>query len=298
MDQPEGFTAIGEEQKVFRLQRFIYGLKQTFQSWNTHFDEVIRGYDFIKNDYDPCIYKKISGSSVACLLLYVDDILLIGNDVKMLGDIKAWLSTQFSMKDRGEASYILGIKIYMDRSRRILGLTQSSYIEKALKRFKMEQPKRGLLPIRHGIKLSKKQSPKINEEVKRMSNIPYASAIGSIQYVVQCTRPDIAYALSVTSRYQACAGEAQWGAVKSILKYLKRTKDMFLIYSGGELILEGYSDASFQSDDDDAKSQSGLYSSLVVLWYLGRAPSRIPQRIPLWKLNTLQLRKLPRRRFG
>ncbi|KAL0457612.1 UNVERIFIED_CONTAM: hypothetical protein Slati_0388400 [Sesamum latifolium] len=103
--------------------------------------EVIRSYDFIKNDYDPCIYKKISGSSVAYLVLYVDDILLIGNDVKMLGYIKAWLSIQFSMKDMGEASYILGIKIYKDRSRRMLGLTQSSYIEKVLKRFKMEHSK-------------------------------------------------------------------------------------------------------------------------------------------------------------
>ncbi|KAL0439792.1 UNVERIFIED_CONTAM: hypothetical protein Slati_2462200 [Sesamum latifolium] len=67
---------------------------------------------------------------------------------------------------------------------------------------------------------------------------------------------DVAYALSEMSRYQACAGEAHWSAVKTILKYLKRTKDMFLIYGNGELILEDYSDASFQSDDDDAKSQS------------------------------------------
>ncbi|KAL0294920.1 UNVERIFIED_CONTAM: Retrovirus-related Pol polyprotein from transposon TNT 1-94, partial [Sesamum radiatum] len=121
----------------------------------------------------------------------------------------------------------------------------------------------------HGIKLSKKQSPKTDEELKRMSDIPYASAVGSIQYDVQCTRPDVAYALSVTSRYQACAGEVHWGVVKSILKYLKRTKDMFLIYGGGELILEGYSDASFQSDDDDAKSQSGFVFELnggVVAW--------------------------------
>ncbi|KAL0453691.1 UNVERIFIED_CONTAM: Retrovirus-related Pol polyprotein from transposon TNT 1-94 [Sesamum latifolium] len=122
--------------------------------------------------------------------------------------------------------------------------------------------------MRHGIKLSKKQSPKTDEEFKRMSNIPYASAVGSIHYVVQCTRPDVAYALSVTSRYQPYAGEAHWG-VKCILKYLKRTKDMFLIYGGGELILEGYSDASFQSDDDDAKSQSGFVFNLnsgVVAW--------------------------------
>ncbi|KAL0378366.1 UNVERIFIED_CONTAM: Retrovirus-related Pol polyprotein from transposon TNT 1-94 [Sesamum radiatum] len=150
----------------------IYGLKQASRSWNTRFDEVIRGYDFLKNDYDPCVYKKISGSLVAYLVLYVDDILLIGNDVKILGDIKAWLSTQFSMKDMGEASYILGIKIYRDRSRRLLRLTQSLYIEKVLKRFKMEHSKRGLLPMRHGIKLSKKKSPKTDEELKRTSNIP------------------------------------------------------------------------------------------------------------------------------
>ncbi|KAL0409653.1 UNVERIFIED_CONTAM: Retrovirus-related Pol polyprotein from transposon TNT 1-94 [Sesamum radiatum] len=169
----------------------------------------------------------------------------------------------------GEASYILGIKIYKDRSRRLLGLTQSSYIKKVLKRFKMEHSKRGLLPMRHGIKLSKKQSLRTDEELKRMSNIPYASVVGSIQYAVQCTRPDFAYALSVTSRYQACAREAHWGAVKSNLKYLKRTKDMFLIYGGGELILEGYSDASFQSDDDDAKSQSDFvfkFNGGVVAW--------------------------------
>ncbi|KAL0367229.1 UNVERIFIED_CONTAM: Retrovirus-related Pol polyprotein from transposon TNT 1-94 [Sesamum radiatum] len=77
------------------------------------------------NEFDPCTYKKFSGSTVAYLVLCVDDISLVGNDVKMLGDIKAWSSTQFSVKDMGEASYILGIKIYRDISRRMLGLTQS-----------------------------------------------------------------------------------------------------------------------------------------------------------------------------
>ncbi|KAL0291698.1 UNVERIFIED_CONTAM: Retrovirus-related Pol polyprotein from transposon TNT 1-94 [Sesamum calycinum] len=123
--------------------------------------------------------------------------------------------------------------------------------------------------MRHGVKLSKKQSPKTDEELKRMLDIPYASAVGSIQYVAQCTRPDIAYALRVTSRYQACAGEVHWTAVKTILKYLRRTKDVFLVYGGGELILEDFSDASFPSDDDDAKSQSGFVFKLnsgVVAW--------------------------------
>ncbi|KAL0394491.1 UNVERIFIED_CONTAM: Retrovirus-related Pol polyprotein from transposon TNT 1-94 [Sesamum latifolium] len=109
----------------------------------------------------------------------------------------------------------------------------------------MENSKRGFLPMRHGTKLSKKQSPNTDEDLKTISDIPYASAVGSIQYAIQCTRSDVANALSVMRRYQACAGEAHWCAVKTILKYLKRTKDMFLIYGGGELILKGYSDASF-----------------------------------------------------
>ncbi|KAL0288028.1 UNVERIFIED_CONTAM: Retrovirus-related Pol polyprotein from transposon TNT 1-94 [Sesamum radiatum] len=78
--------------------------------------------------------------------------------------------------------------------------------------------KRRFLPLRHGVKLSMKQSPKTDEELKKIFDILYASAVGSIQYVVQCTRPDVAFALSVTSRYQACAGEAHWTAVKTILK--------------------------------------------------------------------------------
>ncbi|KAL0282731.1 UNVERIFIED_CONTAM: Retrovirus-related Pol polyprotein from transposon RE1 [Sesamum angustifolium] len=137
---------------------------------------------FIKNKHDLCVYKKISGSSIAYHVLYVDGILLIGNDVKMLGDVKELLSIKFSMKDMGEASYILCMSHW------------NSYIEKVLKRFKMKKKRGNEDPMRHGIKLSKKKSPKTAEELKRMLDIPDASAMGSIQYVVQCTRPDVAYA--------------------------------------------------------------------------------------------------------
>ncbi|KAL2237773.1 UNVERIFIED_CONTAM: Retrovirus-related Pol polyprotein from transposon TNT 1-94 [Sesamum indicum] len=137
----------------------------------------------MKNEFDPGIYKKISGSSVAYFVLYVADILLIKNDVKMLVDIKACLSSQFFMKDMGEASYIFGIKIYRDRSKRMLELTQYSYIEKVLNRFKMKN--QGFLSMRYGIKLSKKKSPQIDEKLKRMLDIPYTLAVGNIQYVVQ-----------------------------------------------------------------------------------------------------------------
>ena len=159
------------------------------------------------------------------------------------------------MKDLGEASYVLGIKIYRDRSRKLLGLSQSTYIDKVLKWFNMQESKRGFLPMTHGINLSKAQCPKTQDERERMNKIPYASAIGSIMYAMLCTRPDVSYALSMTSRYQSNPGECHWTAVKNILKYLRRTKDAFLIYGGEEeLVVKGYIDASFQYDKDNFRS--------------------------------------------
>jgi hypothetical protein len=161
------------------------------------------------------------------------------------------------MKDLGEATYILGIKIYRDRSKRLIGLSQDTYIDKVLKWFNMEQSKKGFLPMSHGMRFSEKQCPLTAEERERMSKVPYASAIGSIMYAMICTRPDVSYALSVASRYQADPGESHWTLVKNILKYLRRTRDVFLVYGGEEeLVVNGYTDASFQTDTDDSQSQS------------------------------------------
>ncbi|KAL0282766.1 UNVERIFIED_CONTAM: hypothetical protein Sangu_2932700 [Sesamum angustifolium] len=158
------------------------------------------------------------------------------------------------MKDLVRLLTFLGSKSFRDRSKRMLGMTQNSYVDNALKRFKIGHSKRGFLSMRYEVKLSNKQSSKTDEELKRMSNVLYALAIGNIQNVAQCTRLDVAYALSVSNRYQVRVGEAHWTVVKTVLKYQRRTKDIFLAYGSGELILEGYNDASLQSDDDDAKS--------------------------------------------
>ena len=88
MEQPLGFTSSDSDHKVWKLQRFIYELKQTSQSWKTCFNDVIKIFDFIKNEKEPCVYKKISGSAITFLVLYVDDIVLIGNDIPMLTSVK------------------------------------------------------------------------------------------------------------------------------------------------------------------------------------------------------------------
>src|SRR3954465_15327950 len=194
MVQPEGFIDPRNAGKVCKLQRSIYGLKQASRRWNLRFDEVIKAFGFVQTYGEACIYKKLSGSSVAFLVLYVDDILLIGNDKKFLGEVKEYLNGQFSMKDLGEAAYILGIKIYRDRSNRLLALSQSTYIDKILKRFSMDKSKRGLLPDIKGVKLSVTQCPTTTKEKEEMSSKPYTSAIGSLMYAILCTRPYLALA--------------------------------------------------------------------------------------------------------
>ena len=103
MNQPEGFISQGQEKKVCKLKRSIYGLKQASRSWNIRFDGMVKSYGFEQNVDEPCVYKKINRKEVAFLVLYVDDILLIENDVGYLTDIKNWLANQFQMKYLGEA---------------------------------------------------------------------------------------------------------------------------------------------------------------------------------------------------
>ena len=121
----------------------------------------------------------------------------------------------------------------------------------------MEGSKKGYLRMGHSIQLSKKMSPKASEERNRMGFIFYTSAIGSIMYAMQCTKPDVAYALGIISRFQTDLGEDHWKAVKNILKYLRKTRDIFLIYGDSDLKLKGYTNSSFQFNPNDSKSISG-----------------------------------------
>ena len=96
-----------------------------------------------------------------------------------------------------------------------------------------------------------------------MSDVPFTSAIGSVMYAMICTRPNVSYALIICSKYQSNPGMVHWAAAKDILKYLKRTKHLFLVYGGDEeLVVKGYTDASFMTDLDDFKSQSGYVFTL------------------------------------
>ena len=129
---------------------------------------------------DHCVYLTCSNNSFIILSLYVDDILIAGNTKEMIDTTKKWLSSNFEMKDMGEASYILGVKIIRDRAKRLLGLTQETYIKKMLKRYHMQDCKPMDTHVDKSLSLSCDMCPNTLEEKEKMFRVPYASVVGSL----------------------------------------------------------------------------------------------------------------------
>lgn len=274
MDQPEGFVATGTENLVCRLRKSIYGLKQASRQWYIKFNDTILSYGFVEIIVDRCIYMKVSGSKFAILVLYVDDILIAANDMGMLRDVKKYLSSNFEMKDMGEASYVIGIEIIRDRSQGLLSLSQKGYINKVLKRYGMDKCSIGKAPIQKGDQFSKMQCPKNELERKEMERIPYASVVGSLNYVQTCTRPDISFAVGMLGRYQSNPGMDHWKAAKKVLRYLQGTKEYMLSYRRSDNIeIIGYSDSDYAGCVDSRKSMFGylfLLAGGAVSWKCGK----------------------------
>ncbi|GJS53400.1 retrotransposon protein, putative, ty1-copia subclass [Tanacetum coccineum] len=248
--------------------------EQASRQWNKRFDDEIKKFGISQNQDEPCVYVKASRSYVTFLILYVDDILIIGNNIPMLQDVKSYLGRCFAMKDLGEATYILGIKIYQDRSKQLIGLCQRAYIEKILKRFYMENSKRGTIPMQEKLKLSKSQGASKPTEIRRMQNIPYASVVGSVMYAVRCTRPDVAFARNITSRFQQNPADEHWTAVKNIMKYLRNLKICFLfteagyvfVLNGGAVNWKSIKQSIFATSSIDAEYIAAFDASKEAVW--------------------------------
>ena len=130
MTQPEGFVDSKHPNRVCKLEKSIYVLKQASRRWNLCFHEKVKAFGFSRSEDESCVHVKASGSTITFPVLYVDHILLIGNDILTLNGVNAWLGKCFVMKDLGDATYTLGIRIYRERTKRLIGLSQSTYVDK------------------------------------------------------------------------------------------------------------------------------------------------------------------------
>ncbi|GKV35980.1 hypothetical protein SLEP1_g44167 [Rubroshorea leprosula] len=255
---PEGFEEQGKKHMVCKLKKSLYGLKQAPRQWYKKFDSFMMSHGYQRANADPCVYIRLFlDGNFIILLLYVDDMLILGQDVEKICRLKEELSKSFDMKDLGPTKQILGIAITRDREARKLWLSQEKYVERMLERFNMKHVKPVSTPLANHFKLSKRSCPTTKEEKVKMSSIPYSSAIGSLMYAMVCTRPDNAHVVGVVSRFLSDLGKIHWEAIKWVFKYLRGTTKLCLTFGQTEPILKGYRDADMAGDLDNRKSISG-----------------------------------------
>jgi len=250
MDQPDGFVAKGQEGKVCKLLKSLYGLKQAPKQWHEKFDKTLTSAGFVVNEADKCVYYRFSGGNCVILCLYVDDILIFGNNVDVIKEVKSFLSNNFEMKDLGEADVILNIKLLREEGNGGVTLVQSHYVEKVLNRFGYDDCSPAPTPYDPSVILRK------NRKIAR-DQLRYSQIIGSLMYLASATRPDISFAVSKLSRFVSNPGDIHWGALERVLRYLKGTMSYGIHFTGYPRVLEGYCDANWISDADELYATSG-----------------------------------------
>lgn len=256
MSQPEGFVEKGKEDKVCLLKKSLYGLKQVPRQWNRKFNSFMKDNKFIRSLSDPCVYIKGEGTSdMVYMLLYVYDMLVASKDKLGIQRLKESLAAEFEMKDLGAANRILGMDIVRDRNKGILKLSQGRYLEQVLRTFNMSESKAVTTPLGCQFKLKALTEEESKGESELMSEVPYASAVGSLMYAMVGSRPDLAHAVGVVSRFMGNPGRKHWEAVKWIFRYVKGTLDFGLTFTKNtEFKVVGYTDADYAKDLDHRRS--------------------------------------------
>ena len=280
VEPPEELRSPEDEGQVWKLQKSMYGLKQSGRAWNKKLNETLINDGFERSKADPCVYIKRTKRGLVIVAVYVDDLLILAKDKKEKAILKRMLSQNFDMKDLGEAKHLLGMTISRDREKGKVWLVQTAYIQKTLKKFNMHESKPVSTPCDTNSRLSANMEPKTPEEIQQMSRVPYREAVGSLIYASQGTRPDISFAVGCVSRYMHNPGEGHWTAVKRIMRYLKGTMGAKIEFSrtskDDNRGCHGYCDADWGNDTDTRRSITGaifLFQGGPIVWQSKRQAS-------------------------
>lgn len=269
MSQPEGFE--NGTAQVCKLNRSLYGLKQASRMWNERFDEFMTRIGFKRCLSDHCLYTKNTNAIVCYVLLYVDDLLIVSSEMKVINLTKRLLSDEFEMTDIGAADTFLGVHIERNKDEHTIGMSQTNYFGKMLRKFGMTDCKGISTPIESGIDLCR--GDKANHD-----GIPYRELMGCLTYATLTTRPDLCAATNYFSRFQSCFGDEHFKHAKRILRYIRETMDLKLIFRRriDAEPLVGFVDADWAGDKNDRKSTSGYVFQVfgnTVSWSSRKQPT-------------------------
>ncbi|WKA13215.1 hypothetical protein VitviT2T_030542 [Vitis vinifera] len=259
MQPPSGLSV--ESNKVCHLRRALYGLKQAPRAWFAKFSSTIFRLGYTASPYDSTLFLRRTDKGTILLLLYVDDMIITGNDLSGIQELKDFLSQQFEMKDLGHLSYFLGLEI--THSTDGLYITQAKYASDLLSQAGLTDSKNVDTPVELNAHLTSSGG-------KPLSNPSlYRRLVGSLVYLT-VTRPDISYAVHQVSQYLSAPRSTHYAVVLRILRYLKGTIFHGLFYSTqSPLILRAFSDADWAGDLTDCRSTTGycfLLGSSLISW--------------------------------
>uniref|UniRef100_A0A2N9FF82 Leucine-rich repeat-containing N-terminal plant-type domain-containing protein n=1 Tax=Fagus sylvatica TaxID=28930 RepID=A0A2N9FF82_FAGSY len=262
MQLPPGFSQPpGFSHKVCRLRRALYGLKQAPRAWFAKFSSTISQHGFSASSYDSALFFRRSDHGITLLLLYVDDMIITGDDVQGIQDLKRFLGQHFEMKDLGPLSYFLGLEV--SSSSDGYYLTQAKYTSDLISRAGITDSKIVDTPIEYNNRLNTHDGEPLPDATL------YRQLVGSLVYLT-VTRPDISYAVHIVSQFMAAPRSLHYAAVLRILRYLKGTLFHGLHFSSqSSLTLQAYSDADWAGDPTDRRSTTGycfLLGDSLISW--------------------------------
>ncbi|UYV79312.1 hypothetical protein LAZ67_17002102 [Cordylochernes scorpioides] len=265
MELPEGLHT-KQTNKVCKLKKAIYGLKQAGRSWNTKIASTLIKNNFKQSIVDPCLFTKNEENHSIYLILYVDDMLLANDSEIIIQNTVKTLEKEFEIKNLGDPTQFIGIEISRNREGELL-LSQKNKIQELVERYNLQEAKPTFTPMENGY-------PGISDEKLLPNNVQYQQLIGSLLYLSVVSRPDIAAPVCILSSRNQNPRNCDWNAAKRIVRYLKTTKELELRISNQKPpTLEAYSDATWASDNTDRKSLSGnlfLLGSNPISWMTGK----------------------------
>lgn len=257
MECPEEYPA--PRGKVCKLNKSLYGLKQAPRQWNVKFDSFLKKYELKQSRIDKCLYY--SEDMKVLLAIYVDDGIVAAKDEKLASSLINYLKGKLEVKEMDCKSY-LGFQVIRKRDEKTISLTQSHYVEKVLEKFNMKDCNSVSTPEEVG-QVDFENSPLLDPQY------PFKELVGSLLYLVTCTRPDIAHAVSIASR-TAAPTQAHWNCLKRVLRYLKGTPNHGITFRWEDKPeLVGYSDADYANDKKTRRSTTGYvitYGGTPITW--------------------------------
>ncbi|KAI3523163.1 hypothetical protein L1887_01220 [Cichorium endivia] len=257
MKIPQGFEK-GKENKVCRLRKSLYGLKQASRNWYQKFTSSLHVIGFKQSRADHSLFIFKNENSFVAALIYVDDVIIVGNDIQKIKETKSFLNEKFSIKDLGPLKYFLGIEV--TRTRDGMVLNQRKYILDILEDSGMMGCRPSAFPMEQNTKLGK------NDEDVRVDANKYRRLVGRLLYL-QATRPDITYSVNVLSQFVTDPRQSHMEAAIRVLRYLKGTPGQgILLPKEGKPNLVAYTDSDWLGCPDTRRSRTGY------LLLLGGAP--------------------------